>query len=285
MKRIFQIGLLATILGLGIWLAFQENKADEGITFAPIRQLAGKGPAAINQLLARAVPAGEMDEAQYGKLVALRFVLHGDTLDPRYAYANRVLDTLLAFTQKPFDYQLFIEKTSVMNAYASPGGVIVITSAMLDSISTEAELASVLAHELGHVELGHCFSLVKFQLAGKKVGMRSLGQLADGIFHAMGNLAFNQGQEAQADAYAWEMLLKSPYDLNGMGDLFAKFNNKKNRAFGNTHPPSSMRKVEYQNKASDWYERHADDFRYRGQSNVVNRISIQELADSAEWVR
>lgn len=284
-KKLTLLLLLGIMLFLGIWLALQDSKTDEGFTLVPIRQLLGKGPAAIDQVLARALPAGEMDEAAYGNIMALRFTLSGDTLDPRYGYVNQVLDTLLTFTQKPFDYHVYVQNASYVNAYACPGGVLVVTTALLDSLQSESELASVLAHELGHVELGHCFALVKFQLAAKKIGARKLGKLADATFNILSNATFNQNQETQADAYAWEMLIKSPYDLSGMGDFFSRLTQKENRAFGTTHPPSSMRREEYREKAADWYGNHPETTRYRGAINVAQMRSVKQLVDSTEWVR
>lgn len=52
-------------------------------------------------------------------------------------------------------FKFYVLDTVDANAYACPGGMIFITRGMLDNIHSEAELAAILAHEIGHVALRH----------------------------------------------------------------------------------------------------------------------------------
>ena len=61
--------------------------------------------------------------------------------------------------------------TPMPNAFALPGGVIIVTGGLLKTLKSEAELAAVLSHEMGHIELSHCLDTVRFQLLARKDGV------------------------------------------------------------------------------------------------------------------
>ena len=71
-------------------------------------------------------------------------------------YVNYV-GLLVAQASDAYDipYKFFILDINVPNAYSCPGGIVFITTGMLEAIDNEAELASVLGHEIGHVSHYH----------------------------------------------------------------------------------------------------------------------------------
>jgi predicted Zn-dependent protease len=69
-------------------------------------------------------------------------------------YLNQIGQTIALHTEKPTTYggyHFAILDSSEINAFACPGGIILITRGMLSSVKSEDELAAVLAHEIGHV--------------------------------------------------------------------------------------------------------------------------------------
>jgi predicted Zn-dependent protease len=71
-------------------------------------------------------------------------------------YVSTVGQSIVPFTHRPkLKYHFSVLDSSVVNAFAAPGGYIYITRGLLALLNSEAELATVLGHELGHVNARH----------------------------------------------------------------------------------------------------------------------------------
>jgi predicted Zn-dependent protease len=116
----------------------------------------------------------------------------------------------------------------VMNAFAVPGGYVYITRQLLGLMNDEAELASVLGHEVGHIAADHqkgrqdrgLLSQLGAVLVGVVTGSGQLAQLAgqvsQGIF-----LGYSRGQELEADALGVRYLAGAGYDPLAAPSLLA----------------------------------------------------------------
>lgn len=127
----------------------------------------------------------------------------------------------------PWSFQV-IDDPSV-NAFALPGGPIFVTRGILTHLNSEAELAIVLGHEIGHVTAKHAVTqLSRQQLAQVGIGvgsiflperLRGLGQLAGA---GAGLLFLKHGRDAerQSDDLAFRYALQEGYDVREMTDVF-----------------------------------------------------------------
>lgn len=71
--------------------------------------------------------------------------------DSRLAELDALMDRLAAhWPETEYEFRVQINDSSAPNALAFPGGLIVVTSGLLDSVQSENELAFVLGHEMGH---------------------------------------------------------------------------------------------------------------------------------------
>lgn len=79
-----------------------------------------------------------------------------------------------------FDFFFFAVRDPVLNAFALPGGFIGVHSGLLLAAQSESELASVLAHEIGHVAQRHIARMVGSQKQDSMIALASmlLGALA-----------------------------------------------------------------------------------------------------------
>ncbi len=95
---------------------------------------------------------------QYGasmlrQMRALDMVVDDPMLDD---YINDLGYRLVAGSEKPKDhFVFFIAKDPVINAFAAPGGYIVVNSGLVIITDSESELAGVIAHEIGHITQNH----------------------------------------------------------------------------------------------------------------------------------
>ena len=118
--------------------------------------------------------------------------------------------------------------SDVVNAFAVPGCFIYVTRGLVGIVNSEAELASVLAHELGHIVGNHAERQQKRSL------WRGLGVLAVGVItgseritRIVGEAAtyftlrYSRDQEYEADDLGLSWLVKSGYDPHAAADMLA----------------------------------------------------------------
>jgi len=124
-------------------------------------------------------------------------------------------------SRRGIHYQFHVVNSSVINAFALPGGQIFVTSGMLNFVESEAELAAILGHEISHVDLRHCIERYQYEAKLNKAGMPDIGQIVE-IAHRLATFSFAQYQESDADAQGERMSIESGYDPEAAAALFRR---------------------------------------------------------------
>jgi predicted Zn-dependent protease len=146
------------------------------------------------------------------------------------AYVQSVGDTLARLSHRPdLDYRFNVVNDSAINAYALPGGKISITRGLLAKMGNEAQLASVLGHEIGHVTARHAAAGYTRQvLAGvlTSAGMVALqtANVQGGELLAQGGLLatnlvlmkYSRDQERESDELGMAYMTRAGYNPDGM---------------------------------------------------------------------
>jgi predicted Zn-dependent protease len=125
-----------------------------------------------------------------------------------------------------YDYKFFLTKDKEVNAFATPGGYIYVTQGLLKYMAYDkAQMAGVIAHELGHAKDRHVAKGYEKILQGA-VGLGvvgiALGKQNLDVTKALGQaggvvlLKYNRDQEEWADRYGVEMSYKAGYDAYGL---------------------------------------------------------------------
>src|SRR3954467_4608935 len=88
-------------------------------------------------------------------------------------YVQALGNKLAAVSHRPgLDWHFTVVNSPVVNAFAIPGGYIYLTRGILAYINTEAELAGVMGHEIGHVTARHSVrQITRQQLAQVGLGI------------------------------------------------------------------------------------------------------------------
>jgi beta-barrel assembly-enhancing protease len=95
-------------------------------------------------------------------------------------YINKVGNLILSQTKKaPFEFRFLIVNSDAINAFATPGGYIYINKGLISSAENEAEVAAVIAHELGHANGRHIASIIE---KSKKLNVATLAAIIAGAF-------------------------------------------------------------------------------------------------------
>jgi predicted Zn-dependent protease len=296
-RLIFFLGLLV-ISGLVIgYLVINQTKTRFKSSLAPAYQVIGKSTKSINAALGKIIPVNEMDEAAYGNKLKEYFAMTGDTNDKNYIYLNDLITHLSIYSHKKFKYQVFVYETSVPNAYALPGGVILVTTGLLDIIESESELVSILGHEMGHIEREHCFNAVKYELLMKKIDATTLGKFVDMIISFFMHSSFNKTQENESDEYGYTMLLNSSYDPSGSYLAFKRLYEYANGGsskeasrkadligeYYQSHPHVELRMEKFKKDAENWWKYNKGNEKYIGKRNFEERISYFKYSYFKEW--
>ena len=151
-------------------------------------------------------------------------------------YVNRIgKEVLEAIGPQPFDYQFFIINIPEVNAFAVPGGNVFLNSGLILLVENEAELAGVIAHEIGHVVARH---IAKRSEKGQVISLATLGAILAGIFlggAAAGAIAstsiatahtamlkYSREDEEEADYLGLKYMERAGYDRRGMITMLKK---------------------------------------------------------------
>jgi predicted Zn-dependent protease len=144
-------------------------------------------------------------------------------------YVSRIGLALAAKSERPeLPWQFQVVDDPSPNAFALPGGFIFVTRGMLTLMTSEAELASVLGHEIGHVTARHSVNQIsKQQLAQLGLGLGGIffpavQELSPAIGTGLGLLFLKYGRddEREADELGFAYAAGGGYDVSEFGDVF-----------------------------------------------------------------
>lgn len=218
--------LLLPVLLLAIFLFNADRIAEWIASKIPVEEEIKFGQSAFEDMKAdlKLVPAGPRLEA-----VA--------TIGARLTRGSKYL------------YQFHVVDDKTINAFAMPGGIVVVHTGLIEATRRPEELAGVLAHEVQHVEQRHSVEgLVK------QLGLVALWSLATGDLGGtmasqaalqLTGLKFSRDAETEADDKGFEALVAANIDPAGMPAFFEtmeKENGDLPAGFLSTHPLSRDRK-------------------------------------------
>ena len=191
----------------------------------------------------------EAQEAQLGRESAAQVEEQmGIVDDPAMAGYIRELGARLArhSPRRGVDYRFAIADMGVPNAFALPGGYIYVSRGALVLANTEAELAGVIGHEIGHVAARHSvqrqtrsvgvglltlLGVVAAGAAGGEQAAQTVGQL--GQVAGAGLIAtYGRDQERQADQVGQELAARAGYDPAGVAGFLASLGRETQRLSG-----------------------------------------------------
>jgi beta-barrel assembly-enhancing protease len=200
---------------------------------------------------------------QYSQMVE-----HGAKLvsDPVVTeYINRLGQNLVRNSDAKVPFTIKVIDTDEINAFALPGGFFYVNSGLILAADNEAELAGVMAHEIGHVAACH---VAREQTRSNIVSLASIPlifvpggwavyegtQAAMGIGVPLTFMKFSRNFEAQADFLGMEYMYKAGYDPQSFISFFEKIEAQEKKKPGTiakafeSHPPTPDRVAAAQNE-------------------------------------
>lgn len=167
---------------------------------------------------------------------------------------NRLLD---AIGSTEYDYKIRVIDNQAINAFALPGGYMLICSGLIAFAESAEEVAAVMAHEMGHIENRHVVSKLarEFGIAiltsGDAIVLGEIGRAA-------ASTAFDRQQERRADAFALETMYKAGISPRYLGVFFRRLKSEQGMADRQIELLSTHPHVNSRIKASFEFEIAAD---------------------------
>ncbi|VAX37805.1 hypothetical protein MNBD_PLANCTO02-3082 [hydrothermal vent metagenome] len=172
----------------------------------------------------------------------------------------------------PFEFYL-LDDSEIVNAFALPGGRVFITTALYKELESDAQLAGVLGHEIGHVFSRHGAKHMKkakltqglVGAAGVAGGDASSAQMAS-MFGKLINMKYGRKDELESDRWAVKLTTEAGYDPRAMIEVMKILDRasggKKRMEIMSSHPNPGNRiekikqfiKEEYPNGLPDGLE-------------------------------
>jgi predicted Zn-dependent protease len=186
-----------------------------------------------------AVLMSEQQEIQMGAQAHLEVLKEYPVLDnpALQAYVNEVGQRLAGRSQRAtLPWHFTVVDTPDVNAFSLPGGYVYITRGLLAYLNSEAELAAVIGHEIGHVtarhgvrqqgapaaaDVGAGLGSILVPAADNPAGASMLQTLA----HAW-NAGYGREQELEADRLGAEYLARAGYDPQAMIEVISVLKNQ-----------------------------------------------------------
>lgn len=139
----------------------------------------------------------------------------------------RVIGKIQAHTETSIRIKLWVADLKLVNAFALPGGDLVLTRGLIQDAEGGNEVAAVMAHEIGHIKYKHPTKVALehaavASIAGLMVGDLFGGSLIAGIGNALISSAYSREAEDEADVFAVTALNKAGWDARPMADFFER---------------------------------------------------------------
>jgi Zn-dependent protease with chaperone function len=145
------------------------------------------------------------------------------------AALDALTERLSHVDESPYPMSVSVINSGIVNAFAAPGGAILVTSGLLEETESPEELAGILAHEMGHVRERHGLrsmagvyglQLLGLLFSGNSKGV--FGDTAQGLALYMTTSSWSRDFERAADAHAFTLLRKAGLNTQGLSTFFER---------------------------------------------------------------
>jgi beta-barrel assembly-enhancing protease len=225
MKRLI---LFFAVLGVAVAaLYFSQRRTDHThVSANALLNMAADAQRDLTRVPMRLTHISDAEEIRIGDALAQRYA----TQIPKPSaeeqavekYVVRVGSTLAVHAHRrlPYRFHLLADRAS-FNAFSLPGGHVYIGRGFVDQMTTEDELASILGHEIEHIDHYHCAERVQVEAKLKKLNLEAVGALLQ-IPLELWEAGYQKDEEMEADREGMYLAVASGYSPYGAVGVFQR---------------------------------------------------------------
>lgn len=287
-RLVASIILVGLVITIGVTVVIQDKHPPLDSSLETLFTMLGKPIKTLDRSFTKAIGVDVEDERALGDILAKEIDAWSIKKHPALPYLNDLISEMAKnYNPKDLHFRIFVVEGSP-NAFALPGGVIAITTGLLNMLETEAQLVAILGHEKGHIDLGHCIDGMRIE--AKKRQNDSAGTFIGYFMKALWRMNFSKTQEAESDQYGFETLISLNYAPEGMGQAFEQlFKSYPYESKGilidyfKTHPSTQIRAENWAQTAIRWRNRHPNTKMYEGKRNFIEQKAKSVTPYAEEW--
>jgi predicted Zn-dependent protease len=229
MKRTVVFVVFFLILGFalaGLYWSQRRSKSTPASANA-ILNMAADAQRDLSRIPMQLTRLSDEKEIAIGRELGSRYATQTRKLTPEeeglQKYVTRVGGSLAVHAHRHLPYTFTVlPDHNMINAFSLPGGPVYIGEGMLDLMMSEDELASVLGHEIEHIDHYHCVERVQLEAKLKNLNLDVLGALLH-IPIELWQAGYNKDEEFEADREGMLLAVQSGYSPYGSVDMFERF--------------------------------------------------------------
>ncbi|HWR15302.1 MAG TPA: M48 family metalloprotease [Terriglobales bacterium] len=219
------IALLVGGLALSQWRKPQAYASPDAVL-----HFIGETERELSRLPLSATRLSNADEIRLGNRLAEQYayIEERDQDDPDINETRQYIDkvgrmlALRANRKLPYKFH-YIPDRNMVNAFAIPGGHVYIGLGLLDMMDSEDELASILGHELEHIDRYHAMDRMQVEARLRHLGVfRVIAQVPIALFQA----GYSKEQELEADREGTRLAVMAGYSATGAVRILEAFQRK-----------------------------------------------------------
>jgi predicted Zn-dependent protease len=181
----------------------------------------------LSRVPMRLTRLSDEEEIAVGNQLAEQYSINSEKMSPEElaldGYIRRVGGTVASHAHRhlPYSFHL-LPNRSIINAFSLPGGPVYVGEGLVDLMTSEDELASVLGHEIEHVDHYHCAERVQVEAKLRDLKLGVIGALVQ-IPLSVWEAGYNKDEELEADREGMRVAVLGGYSPYGAVTLFEKF--------------------------------------------------------------
>ena len=226
MKRILSLLIILLTTGAALYFA-QHREARDAVSANAVVDVAADLQRDVTRVPMRVTRLSNADEVRIGNELAQRYALSAEpqtaNLSSAQDYINRVGARVAARARRGLAFHFYLDPNpDLINAFALPGGHVVVGLGLIIQMNSEDELAFVLAHEIEHIDHYHTVERVQIEAQLHKLSLDTFAALAQ-IPLLLWQAGYSKDEEFEADREGLLLAVSAGYSPRGAIDLLTRF--------------------------------------------------------------